>query len=46
MNEKNLIWNDWSFKINYKFIINHDWYFTTEFKLVYIIFKSKEKALK
>ena len=32
--------------MKHKLIINHDWYFTIEFKLVYVIFKLKEKALK
>ena len=42
--EKNSIWDDWSFKMKHKLIINHDWYFTIEFKLIYVIFKLKEKA--
>ena len=30
--------------MKHKFIVNHDWYFTIEFKLIYVIFKLKEKA--
>ena len=30
--------------MKHKLIINHDWYFTTKFKLIYVIFKLKEKA--
>ena len=43
-NGKNFIWDDWSFKMKHKFIVNHDWYFTIEFKLIYVIFKLKEKT--
>ena len=32
--------------MKYKFIINHDWYSIIEFKLIYVIFKLKEKTLK
>ena len=31
--------------MKHKLIINHDWYFTIKFKLIYVIFKLKEKAL-
>ena len=31
--------------MKYKLIVNHDWYFTIKFKLTYIIFKLKGKAL-
>ena len=44
--DKNFIWDDWFFKIKHKFIINHNWYFTIEFKLIYIIFRLKEKVSK
>ena len=30
--------------MKHKLIINHDWYFTIKFKLIYVIFKLKEKT--
>ena len=32
--------------MNYKFIINYNWYFIIEFKLIYVIFKLIEKVSK